>query len=292
MATAEFTCVLDCRATLGECPVWSTEEQALYFVDIKAPALLRFDPESGDLRAMPMPEHIGSFALMRSGGFLAAMRSGIFRLDRDGNVVAKLADNPEAHTSRFNDGRCDPHGRFYVGTMDETRKGLSALYRFADGELVKIQGGVMTSNGLAFSPDGSFMYHSDSPRFTAYRYPYEALTGVLGERQTFATLDSASLDQGRPDGAAVDSEGSYWSALYSGARVRHYADDGRLLAEYPVPAKNATMVAFGGPDLRTLYVTTARDGMTPAELERWPLSGGVFSMRVEVPGLPEPVFAG
>ena len=138
MAAAEFTCVLDCRATLGECPVWSTEEQALYFVDIKAPALLRFDPEGGDLRAMPMPEHIGSFALMRSGGFLAAMRSGIFRLDRDGNVVAKLADNPEAHTSRFNDGRCDPHGRFYVGTMDETRKGLSALYRFADGELVKM----------------------------------------------------------------------------------------------------------------------------------------------------------
>jgi sugar lactone lactonase YvrE len=241
---------------------------------------------------MPMPEHIGSFAITRSGGFLVALRTGLYRLDPAGRVLGKIADNPEdPATSRFNDGRCDPWGRFFVGTIDETRQGTASLYRLADRALKHVTGALMTSNGLAFSPDGRFMFHADTPRFTVYRHPYDGETGVPGERAVFATLDSAARDQGRPDGAAVDADGCYWSALYQGARVRRYAADGRLLGEYAVPARSPTMIAFGGPDLRTVYVTSAREGLSADDLERWPLSGGIFAMRVDTPGLPEPKFA-
>ncbi|SDR32576.1 Sugar lactone lactonase YvrE [Rhizobiales bacterium GAS191] len=292
-ASSPFTCVLDCRATLGECPVWSPQQQTLYFIDIKAPALCRFDPATGALRQMPMPEQIGSFALMRSGGFLAALRTGLWRLDAEGRVMEKLAANPEVHaTSRFNDGRCDPHGRFFVGTIDETRTGTAGLYRFEAGRLTKLAEGLMTSNGLAFSPQGDVMYHADTPRLSVFRHAFDAATGTPGKAEVLATFASRGPDRGWPDGAAVDAEGCYWCALWQGGRIRRYAPDGELLAEYPVPARSPTMPAFGGPDLRTLYVTSARVGLTAAELESSPLSGGLFAMRVETPGLPEPEYAG
>ena len=288
-----FRAVHDFRAKLGECPVWSAAEQVLYFVDIKAPSLCRFDPASGALSEMPTPEQIGSVALMRSGDFLAAMRTGLFRLDREGRVLEKLADNPEDHaTSRFNDGRCDPQGRFFVGTIDETRSGGAALYRFEAGQLTRLAWGLMTSNGLAFGPKGDVMYHADTPRFTIHRHAFDAATGTPGPAALFASLDAHAPDRGRPDGAAVDAEGCYWCALYEGARIRRYAPDGRLIAEYPVPARSPTMPAFGGRDLRTLYVTSAGAGLSAADLDAYPLSGSLFAMQVEVPGLPEPQFAG
>jgi sugar lactone lactonase YvrE len=288
-----FRPVHDFRAKLGECPVWSVAEQVLYFVDIKAPSLCRFDPASGALSEAAMPEQIGSFALMGSGGFLAAMRTGLFRLDREGRVLEKLADNPEDHaTSRFNDGRCDPQGRFFVGTIDETRSGGAALYRFEAGRLTRLAWGLMTSNGLAFGPKGDVMYHADTPRFTVHSHAFDAATGAPGPAALFASLDAHAPDRGRPDGAAVDVEGCYWCALYEGARIRRYAPDGRLIAEYPVPARSPTMPAFGGPDLRTLYVTSAGAGLSAADLDAYPLSGSLFAMQVEVPGLPEPQFAG
>lgn len=284
-----FTCVLDAGARLGESPVWSLRDSVLHWVDIKSPSLNRFDPVSGINTAVVMPENIGFVALAEDGGFVAGFRSGLWRLDDRGSRSTQLAVNPEdQQTSRFNDGRTDRRGRIFAGTIDEPKAGARAhLYRYDERGLTAMVAGLLTSNGLAFSPDGRWMYHSDTPTFTVYRYEYDAQRGELGERSVFVRLTPTDSDRGRPDGAAVDAEGCYWTALYEGGRVQRYSRAGALLAEYPVPARCPTMVAFGDSDLRTLYVTSARDGRPEQELQALPFSGGVFAMRVDVPGLPE-----
>lgn len=284
-----FTVALDVRAELGECPQWSVEEQALYFVDIKGKALQCFKPATGEHRTMIMPEEIGCYGFRKDGAFIAGFRSGIWLLDADGKPEAKLADNPEdQRTSRFNDGRIDPAGRFLAGTIDEPKDGGRAhLYRYDKRGLAAIAGGLLTSNGVAFSPDGRILYHSDTPTFTVWRYAYDPATGEATDKTLFVRLEPTETDRGRPDGAAVDQEGCYWTALFEGGRIQRYAPDGRLLAEYPVPARCPTMVCFGGPDLKTLYVTSARTGRSEEELADLPHSGSLFSMPVDVPGQPE-----
>jgi sugar lactone lactonase YvrE len=286
------TVALDIRAELGECPVWSVEEQALYFVDIKGQALHKFDPISGQVTTMAVPEEIGCIGLRRGGGFIAGLRSGLWLLDSDGRVETKLADNPEdQRTSRFNDGRVDPAGRFFAGTIDEPKAGAQAhLYRYDRRGLVPVASDLLTSNGTAFSPDGRTFYHSDTPTFTVWRYDYDPATGELSDKRIFIRLEPTESDRGRPDGAAVDQQGCYWTALFEGGRVQRYSPDGRLLAEYPTPARCPTMMAFGGRDLKTLYVTSARTGRPAAEMADYPHSGSLFSMRVDVAGLPEPRF--
>lgn len=287
-----FTCVLDAQASLGECPVWSAQEQVLYWVDINAPSLNRFDPARGSNSAWPMPQAIGSFAMRAGGGFVAAMRDGIWFVDRRGAVERRVAAapyDPEHH--RFNDGRADAQGRFWVGSMNEKRDASSAhLYRLSpDLELAPVLGDLMISNGLGFSPDGRTMYHSDTPARTVKAYDFDGTRGALSNGRVFAHFDGES---DRPDGAAVDSEGCYWSAFYRGGKVVRLSPQGRLLAEFSVPAMCPTMCAFGGDDLRTLYVTSARQMREADELARLPQSGGIFAMRVDVAGLPEPRFAG
>jgi sugar lactone lactonase YvrE len=280
---------LDVRAELGECPQWSAEEQALYFVDIKGKVLHRFRPATGEHSTMAMPEEIGCYGFKKGGGFIAGFRSGLWLLDANGTPLEKLADNPEdQRTSRFNDGRIDPAGRFLAGTIDEPKDGGKAhLYCYDRRGLQVLASGLLTSNGVAFSPDGRTLYHSDTPTFTVWRYAYDPATGQATNKSLFVRLEPTETDRGRPDGAAVDAEGCYWTALFEGGRIRRYAPDGRLLAEYPIPARCPTMVAFGGPDLKTLYVTSARTGRPQEELAALPHSGGVFSMPVDVPGLPE-----
>jgi len=283
---------LDVRAELGECPLWSGEEQALYFVDIKGRALHRYRPETGEHDVMAMPEEIGCIGFRKGGGFIAGFRSGLWLLDAGGNREAKLADNPEdQRRSRFNDGRVDPAGRFLAGTIDEPKEGARAhLYRYDRRGLATLAGGLLTSNGVAFAPDGRALYHSDTPTFTIWRYAYDPATGEASGKKVFARLEPSEADRGRPDGAAVDRDGCYWTALFEGGRIQRYAPDGRLLAEHPVPARCPTMVCFGGPDRKTLYVTSARTGRSQEELAAFPHSGGVFAMPVETPGLPEHFF--
>jgi len=288
-AASPFTCVLDARASLGECPLWSGEERALYWVDINAPSLNRFDPATGENRVLPMPASIGSFVFRDAGGFVVALRDGIFIADAHGTIVGGLAAAPydTAH-HRFNDGRCDPQGRFVVGAMNERRDAAdAALYRVdSAGRLEKLFGGLKIRNGLAFSPDGRTMYHADTPTRTIRTFDY-----VPDGRPTNAhVLVAFDGETERPDGGAVDSAGNYWTALYRGGEVRQFSPDGDLLARYPVPAMCPTMCAFGGDDLRTLYVTTARQQREPEELARLPQSGGIFAMRVDAPGLPEQRF--
>ena len=287
-----FTCVLDIKASLGECPVWSTAEQALYWVDINAPSLNRFDPATGRNTAMPMPEAIGCFALRRSGGFVVALRSGLWLADADGTLGRKVADAPydQAH-HRFNDGRCDSQGRFFAGSMNEKRDANSAsLVRLdPDFRVTPVLGNVMISNGLAWSPDGHTMYHADTPTHAIRAFDYDVACGVPSRPRIFAQWGG---ETDRPDGAAVDSAGNYWSAFYRGGKVVKVSPGGRVLAEYATPALCPTMCAFGGAKLRTLYVTSARQLREADELARLPQSGGIFAIAVDTPGLPEPQFAG
>lgn len=287
-----LTVALDVRAQLGECPIWDADEQALYFVDIKGMALHRFHPATGGHAVIPMPEEIGCIGFRKGGGFIAGFRSGLWLLDSKGGREAKLADNPEdQRTSRFNDGRVDPAGRFLAGTIDEPKDGGKAhLYRYDRRGLVTLADGLLTSNGVAFSPDGRTLYHSDTPTFTVWRYAYDPASGETTDKTLFVRLKPTEADRGRPDGAAVDAEGCYWTALFEGGRIQRYAPDGRLLAEHAVPARCPTMVCFGGPDRKTLYVTSARTGRSESELAGLPHSGSLFAMPVDVPGLPETCF--
>jgi sugar lactone lactonase YvrE len=291
-AASPFQCVLDVRARLGECPVWAVDEQVLYWVDIDAPALNRFDPATGRNHAMPMPSSIGCFARRRAGGFVVALRDGIWLAAADGTLARKVADapyDPEHH--RFNDGGCDRQGRFFAGFMNERRDADSAaLVRLdADLTLTTVLGGITVSNGLAFSPDGLTMYHADTPTHIVHAYDFDPATGIPSNRRVFAQWEGETE---RPDGGAVDAEGCYWTAFFRGGRVLRIAPTGDVLVDIPVPALCPTMCAFGGSDLRTLYVTSARAGRDAGELERYPHSGGIFALRVDVPGLPSSDFAG
>ncbi|MBC7490709.1 MAG: SMP-30/gluconolactonase/LRE family protein [Glaciimonas sp.] len=290
---SKFTCVIDKPAKLGECPRWDAISQRLYWVDILAPAIHFFCTVNGEHKILPVAEHIGCFSLMDDGGFVAGMRSGIWLLNAVGEQVRKLADNPEdqAH-SRFNDGRCDMEGRFWAGTLDEPKAGSNAhLYRFDARGLVAMDDSILTSNGLAFSSDQRWIYHSDTPNFVIYRHAYDVTSGTLGSKEIWVRFAPTAEDRGRPDGAAIDSEGYYWSALYEGGRIVRISPAGEVVETYSLPARCPTMCAFGGRDLQTLYVTSASAGRSDFELQQYPQSGGVFAMRVNVAGLAEPRFS-
>jgi sugar lactone lactonase YvrE len=283
--SAEFTLALDAQCALGESPVWWAEAGLLVFIDITGRRLHRFDPRTKHHEFDPLDEDIGCVAPARGGGYLAGLRSGLWLLDAKGAKVRRLVANPQnAATNRFNDGRVDPRGRYLTGTLDETKSaGNAGLYRFDHRGLQQVMDGVMTSNGLAFSPDGRTLYFSDTPRFVIYRFDYDPDTGEASNRRVFARIEPTATDRGRPDGAAVDTEGCYWSAFYEGSRVRRYDPDGKVMAEYPVPALNITMPAFGGADMKTLFVTSARD-------KKGGPGGGLYAMPVEVAGVPGVAF--
>lgn len=289
----EPICILDGQFDLAESPVWSVAEQKLWFVDINAPALHRYDPTSRGLDTWEMPESVGCIALTGTG-LIGALRSGVYRLDLESAHREKLAeapyDNPQ--DQRFNDGRCDRQGRFVAGTMFEPRSiAGGALYRLDGSRMEKISlaGDLTISNALAWSPDGATMYHADTPTQQVYAYDYDAGTGVISNRRLFLDLKGTGE---KPDGATVDSAGNYWVALYGAGKVAQFSPEGRRLGDIMLPVKAPTMPCFGGPDLKTLYITTARQKHTPEELHRMPQAGGIFTARVDIPGLPEPLFAG
>lgn len=280
------------RMLLGECPIWHIEESALYWIDIDGRAVHRFRPADQEHRLWSMPSEPGCIALHSEGGLLVALRSGLARLDTLSGELTHLVDPPyDPATTRFNDGRCDAQGRLWVGTIYEPRDRPDAvLYRLQQGTLSDSGKRATVSNGVAFSPDAKTLYHSDTTTHQVRAYPFDIATGTLGDTHVVRQFSTDKADPhygGRPDGGAVDSEGAYWCAMYEGGRLLRLSPDGDILQEIRLPARCPTMMAFGGDDLRTLYITTVSHKRSAAELAQYPLSGHVLRLRVDVAGLPE-----
>jgi sugar lactone lactonase YvrE len=295
MPTSLPSPVLDTVMQTGECPLWQPDEAALYWIDIPAQIVHRLDPASGEHRSWSMPSEPGCIGRSASGGLLVALRSGFMLLDTVSGVLRKVAEPPyDTAKLRFNDGRCDAAGRFWVGTIYEPRdKQLASLFSLARGELTDHHKPGTVSNGLAFSPDGRILYHADTTAHRVMTYEFDVATGRLGEGRLFKkfSADKSAADYGgRPDGAAVDSEGAYWCAMYEGGRILRLAPSGEILADIPLPLRCPTMLAFGGADLRTLYITSASHNRPATELKKYPWSGRLLAMQVDVPGLVEPAY--
>jgi sugar lactone lactonase YvrE len=278
---------------LGESPFWHPGEQSLYWVDIPGHALHRFTPSSGDHRQWALDGEPGCIAPLPGGCLYLAMRDGLYRFDTATGQRTRVAAPPyDPARQRFNDGKADPQGRLWVGTIDDQRLPEAALYCLVDEAMERRAGDVASSNGLAWSPDGHTQYWSDTKAHAIYAMDVDPAEGALSERRVFAQFPPKPADGslagygGRPDGAAVDAEGAYWAAMFEGQRLVRLAPDGHVLQEIPLPVRCATMPCFGGPDLRTLYVTTAREKRPAEELAAQPWAGRVLQARVDVPGLP------
>lgn len=286
-------CVLDAQARLGECPRWDEKTQTLYWVDIKKGELHNFDPKTGQDTYVIFPEEIGCFSLRESGGFVAGLRSGLAFIDSfdDPTLIPIAAPEPHKPHNRFNDGRCDAKGRFWAGTINEQKSASDGTLYCLDTDLTvrEITTGALTSNGVAFSPDNTILYYSDTPRHLLYGFDFDLEQGTASNKRLIKHFPDG---QGRPDGAAVDAEGYYWSALFDGHSVVRMAPDGTIVESVDIPAQHCTMIALGGDDMKTAFVTTAREGMDEASLAQYPQAGGIFSFRVDVAGLIEPRFKG
>lgn len=282
---------LKTQAKLGECPRWDEKEQLLYWIDIDSFQLHRLDPTTGQDEYLQFDEEIGCFALRAQGGFVLAMRSGFYTIDGWSTERTFIADPEEGlDKNRFNDGRCDAEGRLFAGSVypPKDHNGASIYSLNADGEVKCWVKELLTANGIAFSPDNKTFYYADTPSHAITRCDYDLESGAVNN---CSILHQFPHGNGRPDGAAVDSEGYYWSALYAGGRVVRVSPGGDIVQEIPVPATCPTMVAFGGEDLKTLYITSVGN-RSDDELQQYPDSGSLFKVRVDVAGRIESRFAG
>ena len=286
-------------ALLGESPMWHPHEQRLYYCDIPGRKLQRFDPASGELVHWNFDTEVASSAPKRGGALLLAARDGLWRFDPKSGERTRLAEPPyDPSRERFNDGKCDPQGRFWVGTIYEPREpALASLHCFSHGKLQRKADGITVSNGLAWSPNGRTMYWSDTKAHTIYALDFDPAHGAIANRRVFASFATKqpgqSLDAygGRPDGAAVDAEGCYWSAMFEGQRLLRLSPAGEVVLEVRLPVRCATMPCFGGADLKTLYITSARENRPAEELAQQPWAGCVLALDVDVPGLPTTLYA-
>ena len=279
-------------ATLGESPLWSAVEQCLYYVDVAERQVLRLDPGSGALMRWQLDSDPSCIALAGDGVLAVAQRNGLWKLDTATGAHTQVAAAPfDSGKQRFNDGKPDAQGRLWIGTIDDARAPDAELFRYADGGFTSMAGGIANSNGVAWSPDQRRMYWSDTKAHEIYKLAFDAATGLIGEREVFASFPLRSAGQsledygGRPDGAAVDADGYYWVAMFEGQRLLRLAPDGSIDRELRLPVRCPTMPTFGGEDMRTLFITTAREKRPAEELTAQPLAGCVLKVKVEVPGL-------
>lgn len=274
--------VLNFRATIGESPTWVADERALYWIDVKAPALYRFCADDESTRSWPMTGDIGGFALTGDGGAVVALRQGLFRLDLDSGALHLLAQPPfDPALFRFNEGACDADGRFWIGVMFDPLKGsppaqTGRLHSFTFAEGLRAEpDAAELHNGMAWSGDGEtfFLSHSNSGEIIAF--DYDGNRGAISNRRVFATVPA---ELGIPDGAAIDTEGGYWSALHGGGKLRRFHPDGSIDRDIDLPVSQPTMPAFAGEDLATFYVTSASDRMSEEARAREPHAGGLFRL--------------
>ena len=298
----EIRRVLDSRAVLAEAALWSPVEGVLYWVDQMRPEIHRFDPVSGLDSAfeLELPAQLGALVPRTSGGFVLAASDGISVIDTDFRSRKPFV-NPIAALPRasFNDAKCDRQGRLWAGTTDrQETEPIGQLYRLdRDGKMQLIVDGFICSNGPSFSPDGRVMYHTQTHDRVIYAYDIDVDTGEARNQRIFAIIEPGS---GVPDGSTVDSEGCLWSTHWGGARINRYTPGGQLDRVIAMPVKSPTSCAFGGPDMRTLFVTSASiefvDGkwvyLDEAGFRSDPNAGAILAIDVGVDGLPEPGFRG
>jgi sugar lactone lactonase YvrE len=279
---------------IGETPVWCAEENALYWIDCDGPPRLqRWDAATGETASWAMPERIGGFAFKAGGGALVTLASGLHDFDFASGALTPRTASPLSDEVSLHECACDRAGRFWVGSIDHRvgpanlHPGGARLFRLDGATLVPMIEGLSCANGLAFSPAGDALYISDSTTMRCDRYPLDPATGELGERTTFFELGEGD---GFVDGATVDAEGGYWASLVYAGKLRRYRPDGAPDVEIRLPFANPTKLAFGGPAMRTMFVTTIRHGLDGKQAS--PLDGGLFRIESAYAGLSDPVFRG
>lgn len=297
---SDWTAITSVPDGLSESPFWQPQEQRLYWVDIPGCRIARMAVQGleaqGPVEYWSTTEEPGCIAPVQGGGLIIALRDGIYRAKSWGGPLELLTAAPYDHTRmRFNDGKCDAQGRFWAGSLYEPKdQALGVLYMLDSQGLQAMQDGVVTANGLAWAPDGRTAYWADTAAHQVRAFACDAATGQLSAGRVFHQMPpkpagwvwgDAAAYGGRPDGAAVDSEGCYWSAQYEGQRLLRLSPAGEVLAEVKTPVPCPTMPCFGGPDLKTLFITTSRQGRSAQELAQHPGAGCVFATRVAVSGL-------
>ena len=297
MATEKFEVVHDAPMLVGESAIWHEVESALYWVDIEGLTVNRLHAASGKFSSWKMGSNPSALAIDDNNFLVVATRERLLRLNTTDGAETPIADAPyDTSKVRFNDGRVDPAGRFWIGTMYEPRDQPAAeMYVLARDNLrCAWRGGMTNSNGLAWSLDGRTMFHADTTTHRIDCYDCDVATGEHSNRRTILTFptDKTAPDYGgRPDGATIDSEGMYWVAMFEGGRVLRISPTGEILREIKLPVRCPTSVCFGGPDLRTLYITSASQGRSSEEIAQYPHTGKVLSVRLDVAGREEPEYA-
>ena len=284
--------ILSAQAALGESALWNPETARLCWVDIEGRALHVFDPATGQDRHYPTGERIGAVVPMRNGHALVALQTGIHGIDLNTGRLTRRVDPVTDEYLRFNDGKCDPAGRFWVGTFDLMQRAhAGTLYRFdPDGRTHVMLRGITNSNGLAWSLDKTTMYYIDTPTLVVQAFDYDDATGNIANPRVVIRIPQGS---GGPDGMTIDAEGKLWVALWGAGRVHRYDPaTGALLQVVSVAAPFTSSCAFGGPGLKTLFITTARSGLMPQQLQEYPLSGNLFAVEPGVAGVPAFFFGG
>ncbi|MCB2378000.1 SMP-30/gluconolactonase/LRE family protein [Hymenobacter sp. BT635] len=277
---------------LGEGAIWNPLDSKLYWVDIEGQQLHVFDPTTGQCRQLPTTARIGTVVPARGGEVVVAQQNGLHRLNTTTGASTLLVNPLTEPSLRFNDGKCDPAGRFWVGTLDmDDRPRRAALYRLdPDGHLHTMRTHITISNGLAWTADRKTMYYIDTPTHVVQAFDYDNATGAITNARPVIRIPEADGD---PDGMTIDAQGHLWIALWGGGQVVCYDPaTGQKQRSIPVPAPQTTSCAFGGPDLRTLFITTARQDLSPEQLRHYPLSGSLFAVEPGVAGVPANIYVG
>jgi sugar lactone lactonase YvrE len=272
------------QATLGEGVLWHGARRQVWFVDIKGRRIHRCAFDGSDRRSWDAPGQVSFIVPADDGSMVCALEDGLYRFDdTSGGFVALAKVEADDPANRFNDGHVDDQGLLWFGSMhDAEREPSGALYRFDGAAVCCMDEGYIITNGPAVSPNGRILYHTDTLDRRIYAFDRDA-NASLSNKRPFVDI----RDGGYPDGMAVDSTGHLWVAIFGGWRIDRFDPAGRKVGDVRFPCANVTKLAFGGEDLRTVYATTARKGLTPEELAAQPLAGSLFTFRVETPGLPQ-----
>ncbi len=294
MINEKVDLVLDAKATLGEGAIWDSTAHRLYWVDIDGCAVHIFIPADGKNESLDTGQPVGTVVPRQSGGLAVALQHGFATLDPETGVIAFITDPEAGLPNRFNDGKCDPAGRFWAGTMPYENgapaDGGTLWCLYPDGRAEKRVSGVRCSNGIAWSLDARTLYYIDTPTMQVRAYDYDNATGDIENPRVVVEVPA---EQGYPDGMTIDSEGKLWVAHWDGWQVvRWDPETGEKISSISVPAQRVTSCAFGGADLDELYITTARTGLSDSDLESQPNAGGLFRTQPGVTGIEAFSFAG